>query len=1234
MCLCTFTTGLPATAQFTTIINVPEDQPTISGQLGSDTQLNLSDGGWIGGTLRAGNSDGSSSNIELNLNGGYSESPIYLYNNSSANITAGDFSIITAYTSSSIDISGGSVNGSLVIQNGSSANISGGYVPILAAQVGSSVNLHASQFYIDGELVTGLDTIGDITSLNVPNDSRLAVLFSDGNISHFYKAGASSIADDTLTLTRTASPTYSPVINLPADPAPQNAYPGQIVNINDGGALGYRFYALDAQINLDGGSIDERFTADAGTVVTINSGELGRNATFYENTTLNLNGGQVNANFTAGAGSTINLNDGYIASNFEALPGSTLNIAGGDINNNAAAHEGSTVNFIGSRFYIAGQPVTGLQNVGDSMAIDLSGYNAKGITAILADGSVEQFNNMQSSFQAPLANFNVVLSEPLNAPSVINIPNDPAPKGLYPGQTLNLYDGGSLSGIHMVESTMNIHGGYVASLLSAEIDSTVNITGGEVVRLTAAYRTTVNISDANVHYVDASGDGTSVTISSGEFTSIEARSGSLIDISGGDIGSITGESGTPDTVFNLRGGHISGEIEGHSSSVFNIYGGEFYYNGLPVQGLDNIGDSVTLDLYNNQLVATLSDGTIRAFGYYHNDKLQSSTVTIVKADVPAADTTPINVPAEPAPNGLRPGQTLNLSGGETLPRYFTLAGATLNIEDGNTNYNLIAQAGSTINFENGTIDTGSYLTQNSTLNMTGGIVERQFRIINSTFNFHGGTIRSGDPPPTPGCYTCSVTGASANDSVINITGGEVGGYFLAYSNNQINVSGGYIRGGFTLYGENNQLNITGGTFKDELIVDQTNSANISGGVLDSLCVYDGGTVHLSGGQVKRGVQVSTDGNFHYSGGNISSALIAETGSNVQISAEAFYLDGIPVAGLVAPGDSAPLNIPVGSHLTMLFSDGTAHMLDASKNDSIADGSLTLNLLTPTTHNYTFNVPTDTAPSGIGPGSTLNLYDGGVLAENFLAFGANVNITGGEVEDNFYADGASTVNISGGTVYGNMTAFSGSTLNVYNDARLLDATANSQSVVNVFGGQLGTIQTGQGVTINIHDGVVGPITNLAEDSVVNITGGLIGSLFEGSITALSSNTVNILGGVFQSVVGADNTMNAYAGSTINIIGTSFTLDGVDLTDSMIPGEKLTITDRDVLLQGILADGSTFYFLINSEEVTVPNMVFGQYYGGGHYIDPDATLTIALVPEPATLLLLSAGALSLLHRQRLS
>ncbi len=68
------------------------------------------------------------------------------------------------------------------------------------------------------------------------------------------------------------------------------------------------------------------------------------------------------------------------------------------------------------------------------------------------------------------------------------------------------------------------------------------------------------------------------------------------------------------------------------------------------------------------------------------------------------------------------------------------------------------------------------------------------------------------------------------------------------------------------------------------------------------------------------------------------------------------------------------------------------------------------------------------------------------------------------------------------------------------------------------------------------------------------------------------TLDFAGGVIGDA------FQAFAGSRVNIRGSHFLVAGVELT--LPAGEPLVLTDRDVSLEGLLANGQPFRFDLNS------------------------------------------------------
>ena len=145
LALCSLFTVGQTYGQFTTILNIPPD-PDVGGNqsIGSDTQLNLSDGGSIDFSFSAGASDGASIHVEVN-------------------------------------ISGGSVGTNFVAYDGSTVNISGGSVDVgFIAESGSDVNLFGILFVLDGTDITALlSTSAPFTITG--RDVSLGGLLADGS---------------------------------------------------------------------------------------------------------------------------------------------------------------------------------------------------------------------------------------------------------------------------------------------------------------------------------------------------------------------------------------------------------------------------------------------------------------------------------------------------------------------------------------------------------------------------------------------------------------------------------------------------------------------------------------------------------------------------------------------------------------------------------------------------------------------------------------------------------------------------------------------------------------------------------------------------------------------------------------------------------------------------------------------------------------------------------------------
>lgn len=173
-----------------------------------------------------------------------------------------------------------------------------------------------------------------------------------------------------------------------------------------------------------------------------------------------------------------------------------------------------------------------------------------------------------------------------------------------------------------------------------------------------------------------------------------------------------------------------------------------------------------------------------------------------------------------------------------------------------------------------------------------------------------------------------------------------------------------------------------------------------------------------------------------------------------------------------------------------------------------------------------------------------------------------------------------------------------------------------SVVNIFAGKVGQTRASGDSTMNISGGTMSDLATTYYRGTLNITGGT----FKDWVWAQVNGEVNITGGTFDDhlfsfhnanlnlsggVVGGD--LHTNQNSTMTVFGTGFNFAYGDYgVKDILNGANLT---------GFLADGTAINSLVVIQE--------------------DSMVTLAapaIVPEPATLSLLSLGGLMLLRRRR--
>ena len=242
--------AFPIRAQFATIINVPHD--IAPSQIGSNTQLNLFDGGALTAYFHAGVSDVMSTNLELNVIGGVVGDHLFALPGSTINLNGGlveyyfeafrstvnvDGGRITNYfkaadstvniqsgnvdsyfeirDGTTLNITGGSVGSDFLARTGTTVSVSGGTLGSWGTEPGTTTNItggflgrahldgqvnirggafgvnftaaHTSQveifggeFRVNGNLIDGLDSVGNSLPFNLAAGDTLSGTFADG----------------------------------------------------------------------------------------------------------------------------------------------------------------------------------------------------------------------------------------------------------------------------------------------------------------------------------------------------------------------------------------------------------------------------------------------------------------------------------------------------------------------------------------------------------------------------------------------------------------------------------------------------------------------------------------------------------------------------------------------------------------------------------------------------------------------------------------------------------------------------------------------------------------------------------------------------------------------------------------------------------------------------------------------------------------------------------------------
>ena len=744
----------------------------------------------------------------------------------------------------------------------------------------------------------------------------------------------------------------------------------------------------------------------------------------------------------------------------------------------------------------------------------------------------------------------------------------------------------------------------------------------------------------------------------------EANSGSTVNISGGSVGAgFTANSGSTVNISVVSSTGIRRLHRQH---------GQHLRRRLPAQRLvgrrsaERRGDGAANQ--NGLFTGVLADGRVFIFAAEKNDSFLPSSANLQTVAV-APSTNPGVLSSGILTQGVRGGESLTVNGTGQLGGNFAVVGGTLNIEGGgagrglkvafgevNVSGGLVSDdfnafAGSTVNISGGTVSFGLKANAGTVVNISGGEVRDFFSANNgSTVNISGGAVANnfsansgstvnisggsvGDFMSATG-GTVNITGGAvgqnfsvSNGGTVNISGGSVDDFLSANAGGTINISGGSVASAFNA-NSGATVNISGGSVGDFSNANSGSTVNISGGSVRGFSnANSGSTVNISGGLVGFRYRAHSGSTVNISGGAFDDSFRADPGSTVNISGAEFRLNNAAINGL--PNGIGAGSLYSDGIFSGVLADGRVFIFAQEKSDTFAPGSTNLNVVAVAPSANPGVLSSGVFSQGVRAGESLTVNGTGALGDFFAVVGGTLNIEGGSVGNDLEV-AFSTVNISGGSVGNRFDAFAGSTINISGGSVGNNFDTGTNCTVNITGGAIGNgFIAGIFSTVNMSGGSIGNQFLATRTSTVNITGGTVGDGFNTDIEVTVNisggavgdrflvnnfSTANISGGTFGEGFGAR------ANSRVNLFGTSFFLDGVEMTD-LVFGEAFTITARDVTLTGVLSDGSAFDFVLNSTNTF-----------GVDFFSAGATLTVTLVPAPGAAGVVAIGGVLASRRRR--
>lgn len=675
---------------------------------------------------------------------------------------------------------------------------------------------------------------------------------------------------------------FSTIIHAPPDHVPTSLLSSTQLNLSAGGVIPDGYVAG---------------TAD-GSVVDVE---------------VNVQGGEVGAGFRALNGGSVNLTGGVIGHGF-SVSGGVVELFGGDFRVNDVEFAGSAISLVGGDVF----------------------------TGVLADGSPFIFSRSAFDYVGGVKLTPASLPTVDTTPITVDGASGDAPAGLRAGQSLNLLAGGTLSNhFAVVDADLAVDGGVVGK--GAEVArGNVEVRSGSIGEGFRAYRgSTIQIDGGSIGRDFNAYDGSTVTITGGEFApKFVTHVGSSVSIQGGVFGNDVRGQGDVELVGGdfrlngvpiaaprfqfLAGNVLTGVLADGNAFVFSAYQDYFLNVDLTTTALPTIDlTPIIIDGTSEAAPRTLRSGqtlTLRDGGVLQNHAQVVGSSLIIEGGnagtgIEVVDGT-VHVVSGTIEGGLNAyrGSVVDIEGGDIGAGFNAWEGSVVNVSGGQVG-NSMRAFDAEINITGGHV--GSYfdIYFTSEVTISGGSFSRVFRAhTGSSVELIGGEFELNGVPYLGSEFTLPsgavLTGTLADGSTFAFSR-EVGDYLnhvtltkaslpalvttplVVDSDNQEAPLG--LRSGQSLSVR------TGGRLPEDFTVVGA-TLDIEGGVLGVNAEIVDGVVNMTGGSLGDGFRAFVGSVVNVSGGQIGERFHAEAGTDIHLTGRRFFLNGVPIDGLI-PGEA-------------------------------------------------------------------------------------------------------------------------------------------------------------------------------------------------------------------------------------------------------------------------------------------------------------------------------------------